>query len=392
MKKNKNSICIFLLVALFFTYLSSLAENEKSNQEIVLGQSCDLEGPYKDFGNSFKNGATAYFSKVNENGGIKGKKIRVITYNDNSDSGLVLKNTERLIEVDKVFALFGYAGVTSTYSNIIPFIQKANIPFFAPVSGSESLRTPLVKQIFCLRAGFNEEAQTMIERLVEKDLKRIGIVYEGNETGSSAFESTRKIMEKKGVPVSFSANISSDFKNIDEAIQTATTNNPDAILIAASSRVASEFISRIKAKKTESLLIAFSFSDGDTIGKQLLNKGVGVVVNQVVPFPNYLKIPVIAEYTKLSEKYTPNAEPSFASVEGFIAAKAICRILEETDGTPLTREAFYKAAEAQDGTDIGGFTFTFSPKERAGSKFVYLTQIGPGGFVTPIKNLTDIYK
>lgn len=392
MIKNRNFLFFVALFAFFIVYSDCSAENEKNNQEIVFGQSCDMEGPYKDFGNSFKDGATAYFSKINEAGGIKGKKIRIITYNDNSDSGLVLKNTEKLIEVDKVFALFGYAGVTSTYSNIIPFIKKANIPFFAPVSGSESLRAPLVKQIFCLRAGFNEEAIAMIDRLIEKDLKRIGIVYEENETGSSAFESTRKVMEKKAVPVSFSANISSDFKNIDEAIQTATTNNPDAILIAASSRVGSEFISRIKAKKTESLLIAFSFADGDTMGKQLLNKGLGVIINQVVPFPNYLKIPVIAEYTKLSEKYTPKAEPSFAGVEGFIAAKALCRILEEAEGASLTREAFYKAAEAQEDTDIGGFTFTFSPKERAGSKFVYLTQIGPGGFVTPIKNLSDIYK
>jgi len=392
MIKTKKFIFMSALLALILHCTICFAENEKAIQEIVLGQSCDLDGPYKDFGNSFKNGATAYFSKINESGGIKGKKIRVITYNDNSDSGLILKNSERLIEVDKVFALFGYAGVTSTYSNIIPFIKKANIPFFAPVSGSESLRTPLVKQIFCLRAGFNEESNAMIERLLEKGLKRIGIVYEENETGASAFESARKVMEKKAVPVSFSANISSDFKNINEAIEAASTNNPDAVLIAASSRVAAEFISRIKAKKTESLLIAFSFSDGDTIGKQLLNKALGVIVNQVVPFPNYLKIPVVAEYSKLSEKYTPNEEPSFAGVEGFIAAKAICRIIEDAEGTSLTREAFFKAAEAQDDTDIGGFTFTFSPKERSGSKFVYLTQIGPGGFVTPIKNLTDIYK
>lgn len=392
MLKTKNFLFIFALLAIFITYSNCSAENEKNNQEIVFGQSCDLEGPYKEFGNNFKDGATAYLTKVNDAGGIKGKKIRLISYNDNSDSGLALKNTERLIEVDKVFALFGYAGVTSTYSNIVPFIQKANIPFFAPVSGSESLRTPLVKQIFCLRAGFNEEANAMISRLVEKGLKRIGIVYEENETGVSAFESARKVMEKKAVPVSFIANISSDFKNIDEAIQSATTNNPDAIIIAASSRVASEFVSRIKAKKTESLLIAFSFADGDTMGKQLLNKGLGVIVNQVVPFPNYLKIPVIAEYTKLSEKYTPKAEPSFAGVEGFIAAKALCKILEDAEGATLTREAFYKAAETQDDTDIGGFTFTFSPKERAGSKFVYLTQIGPGGFVTPIKNIADIYR
>lgn len=392
MKIYRQLLLIILICQVYSPYSICFADQTKMSQEIVLGQSCDLEGPYKDFGTNFKDGALAYFSKVNEAGGIKGKKIKLISYNDSSDSGLVLKNTEKLIEVDKVFALFGYADVTSTYSNIIPFIQKANIPFFAPVSGSESLRVPLIKQVFCLRAGFNEESKAMVDRLTDNGLKRIGIVYEENETGSSASDSARKIMEKKNLPVAFSANIDSSLKNIDEAIKTTVTNNPDAVIIAASSRTASEFIARIKAQKTESLFIAFSFADGDSMGKSLLNKGLGVIINQVVPFPNYLKIPVIAEYTKLTEKYMPKTEPTFAGVEGFIAAKAFCRILEETEGSTITREAFYKAADSQDDTDIGGFTFTFSPKERAGSKFVYMTQIGPGGFVTPIKNLSDIYK
>lgn len=382
-------LLIFFVLCPFFAYS---AEPEKTGQEIVIGQSCDIEGPHKEFGNGYKKGAMAYFSKVNEDGGIKGKKIKLITYNDNSDPGLVLKNTEHLMDIDKVFALFGYAGVTSTYSNIIPFIQKADIPFFGAVSGSEALRTPPIKQVFCLRAGFNDEAMAMIERLVEKDLKRIAIVYEESETGSSAYESTRRIMEKKAIPVSISASISSDLKNVNEAVQTISKTNPDAIILAMSSKVASEFISTLKTNKTEAVLISFSFSDGETMGKTLLNKGLGVVINQVVPFPHYMKIPVIAEYAKLSEKFTPDAEPSFAGVEGFIAAKAFCKILGEMEGANLTREAFYKAAEAQDEADVGGFMFSFGPKVRSGSNFVYLTQIGPGGFITPIKSLADIYK
>lgn len=390
MTKIKLFLVFSVLTGLFYPALSFSSEAEKPVQEIVIGQSCDIEGPNKDFGNSFRNGATAYFSKINETGGIKGRKIRLVTYNDSSDSGLILKNTEKLIDIDKVFALFGYTGINSTYSNIIPFIQKADIPFFACVSGSESLRMPPLKQVFNIRAGFNDEAAAMVERLFEKELKRIAVIYEETETGSSAFESTRRIMEKKSVPMLLSANISSDLKNIDEAVSAVVSASPDAVLMAASSKVSSEFVSRIKTKKIDSILIAFSFADGETVGKTLLNKSVGVVVNQVVPFPNYLKIPVVAEYNKLSEKYTPKTEPSFAGVEGFIAAKAFCRILEDAEG--FTREFFYKSAEAQHDTDVGGFIFSFAPKERSGSKFVYLTQIGPGGFVVPIKTLSDIYR
>lgn len=378
-----------LVICPLFAYS---AEPGKTGQEIILGQSCDLEGPEKEFGNAFKNGAMAYFSKINKEGGIKGTKIRLITYNDSSDPGLVLKNTEKLLDIDKVFALFGYAGVGSTYSNIIPFIQKADIPFFGPVSGAESLRTPAIKQIFCLRAGFNEEAETMIARLGEKDLKRIAIVYEETDTGAAAYDTFRRVMEKKQAQVAVSASISNDMKNIADAVQTIGTTNPDAVIMALSSKIASEFISSFRNKKTDTILMAFSFSDGEKIGKTLLNKGIGVVVNQVVPFPNYLKVPVIAEYTKLSEEFTPGSEPTFAGVEGFISAKAFCKILGEMEGTNITKEAFYKAAEAQEESDTGGFIFSFGPKARSGSKFVYLTQIGPGGFVTPIKSLGDIYK
>ena len=71
-------------------------------------------------------------------------------------------------------------------------------------------------------------------------------------------------------------------------------------------------------------------------------------------------------------------------MEGYVAAKALCEILEQVP-EPINREAFVQTAESQTDRDIGGFIFTFGPEKHQGSDTVYFTQIAPGGFVNPIE-------
>ena len=83
--------------------------------------------------------------------------------------------------------------------------------------------------------------------------------------------------------------------------------------------------------------------------------------------------------------------PNFMGMEGFIAAKALCKILAETP-EPITRKGFIDIAEKQTNADLGGFNLTFSPDNHQGSNLVYFTQVAPGGFISPIVGLRDLYE
>src|SRR5436309_1741457 len=95
------------------------AENGVSNDAILLGQSVALSGPAAALGTEMRLGAKVYFDSVNAQGGVHGRKIELRTLDDGNEPARTAPNTKKLIEEDKVFALFGYVG-TPTSSAALP--------------------------------------------------------------------------------------------------------------------------------------------------------------------------------------------------------------------------------------------------------------------------------
>ena len=97
----------------------------------LLGQSAALSGPSATLGRDYRQGALAYFAEVNRQGGVHGHRLRLISLDDRYEPALTVRNTTRLIQRDKVFALFGYVG-TPTCMAAMPLVDAAKIPFFGP--------------------------------------------------------------------------------------------------------------------------------------------------------------------------------------------------------------------------------------------------------------------
>jgi ABC-type branched-subunit amino acid transport system substrate-binding protein len=151
------------------------------------------------------------------------------------------------------------------------------------------------------------------------------------------------------------------------------------------------FIQLMRKSGSDALFLNVSFVDAVSLANALANKGLGVVITQVVPFPYDRRVPVVSEFYSLAEKFFPEIETSFACIEGFIAAKALCTILLRTPD-PITREGFINTAEKQADLDLGGFPISFSEDNHQGSNLVYFSQVGPGGFISPLKNLKYLYE
>ncbi|HON56526.1 MAG TPA: ABC transporter substrate-binding protein, partial [bacterium] len=110
-----------LLLVLFVSFslvislnFKSIAEIGVSSNEILIGSSLVLTGPAQFLGQQLKLGYEAYIKKINDAGGINGKKIRTIFYDDGYESDKCVVNTKKLIEEDKVFVLTSYVGMPTT--------------------------------------------------------------------------------------------------------------------------------------------------------------------------------------------------------------------------------------------------------------------------------------
>src|SRR5205085_6862023 len=103
-----------VLSALALAATSALAQGITDSQ-ILLGQGAVLSGPAQELGIQMRDGALAYFNHVNAQGGIHGRKIVLRSVDDRYEPEGAVAATKKLINDDRVFALFGYVG-TPTFN------------------------------------------------------------------------------------------------------------------------------------------------------------------------------------------------------------------------------------------------------------------------------------
>ena len=125
---------------------------------LVLGQSLPLSGPSAKLGLDYRRGALAWFEAVNREGGIHGRKIKLISLDDKYEPPLTLINTRELLQRNDLLALFGYVG-TPTTKVALPLIEAAKVPLVAPMTGASLLRQPELRMVFNLRASYRARLQ-----------------------------------------------------------------------------------------------------------------------------------------------------------------------------------------------------------------------------------------
>ena len=346
-----------------------------SKNTILLGQSLPLSGPSAQIGKKYQAGAQAWFNEVNRKGGINGKKIRLISLDDQYEPELTIINTKRLLEKPNLLALFGYVG-TPTTKEILPFIEERKIPLIAPLTGASILRDKDLKMVVNLRASYQMEIDKIVESLVRNARQKIAIIYQDDAFGKDGLKSAESALKKHGLKPIAIATVQRNSAQIQSALQVLTSSQPNAIIII-STYVSSAALSReLLQRDVKAQIMNVSFV-GTRALEQSLPVGLanGIGVSQVVPFPWDRWIPVVADYQRLMRVNNSSARFGFTSLEGFMAARLITEGIKKVQG-PLTREALITSLKTINKVDLGGFQLDLTGNNKQASDYVELTFFG----------------
>jgi len=366
----------FFLASLAAVLSAGAAAQGVTNDRILLGQSVALTGPAAQLGIQMRNGIKAYFDYVNENGGVHGRRLELLTLDDGYEPSRTVPNTKRLIEQDKVFALIGYVG-TPTSAAALPVFTEAKVPFVGPFTGAELLRQPFNRYIFNVRASYYDETDKIVEHILSLGGKSIAVFYQDDAYGQAGLKGVEIAMGKRNLKIGALGTVERNTVKVEGAVKTIGASKPDAVVMIGAYAACAEFIRQMKKAGSGATFYNVSFVGSKALADALGNEGVGVAISQVVPFPWGAAVPVVREYHKLSAK-TGNKDYNFSAMEGFLAAKVFVEGLRRT-GKNLTREGFVDAMEEMNDVDLGGFYIGYSPKSRAGSRFVDMTIIARDG-------------
>ncbi len=340
---------------------------------ILIGQSAAFTGPASELGNEMRAGANAYFRYVNANGGVNGRKIEMRSLDDGYEGDRAAANTKKLID-DGVFLLFGYVG-TPTSNASKPIFTAARVPFVGPFTGAESLRNPLNRYVFNIRASYFDETEKIVGQMTGQTLGKIAVFYQNDDYGKAGLAGVERAMAKRNLKIVATGTVERNTVDVAAAVQAIGKSDAQAVVMISAYKSCAAFIKAMRAAGYSPQFINVSFVGSKALAKEAGADGRGVGITQVMPFPWNLSAPIVKEYQQLLEAATGKQDYSFTSLEGFIAAKVLVEGLRRT-GPDLTRERFIAAMEKMKDVDLGGYTVNFSPTDHNGSKFVELTVIG----------------
>jgi len=344
-----------------------------TSSSIVLGQSAAFTGPASELGTEMRAGAMAYFQWINAQGGVNGRKIELRSLDDGYEADRAAANTRKLID-DGVFLLFGYVG-TPTSNASKPIFTAAKVPFVGPFTGAESLRNPVNRYIFNIRASYFDETDKLVGQLVGQTLDRIAVFYQNDDYGKAGLAGVERAMSKRNMKIIATGTVERNTVDVGGALKSICKVEPQGVVMISAYKSCAAFIKEARAAGCNPQFLNVSFVGSKALAHEAGTAGRGVGISQVVPFPWNLSARVVKEYQQLLEASTGKQNYSFTSLEGFIAAKVLVEGLKRT-GNDLTREKFINAMEQIRDYDVGGFTVSFSPSDHSGSRFVELTVIG----------------
>ena len=307
----------------------------------LLAQSLPLKGPSGNIGERFALGIDTVLRDLNNRGGIAGRPVKVWRIDDGYEPENTLRNTRSFAEEPDVLALFGFFG-TPTSKAALPIAKEAGLTLVAPLTGASALRTEGQTGVLHFRASYREEAQRIVNHLVNDGFVRIAVAYQNDAYGKDVLASTVEALQTHDLRAVSTAALPRNSTETKQASETIVKSKPDALIVISLSKTMASLVNNVHRNGSRPQLMTISPTGTKALFRDLPQAAAfGVGVTQVVPFPWDARHPDVASYQRLLRQQQQDLEIEvdfdFYSLEGFMAAQWLIQAME-TIAPEITRD------------------------------------------------------
>ncbi len=352
-------IIIFPLFAFLANIHPIHAQNAKHNNDITLGMSTALSGPASFLGVNMQAGVLAAIKEINHTGGINSHDIRLITLDDGYEPTLTIPNIHKLINEENVLSIIGNVG-TPTAVAAVPITNKNKVLFYGAFTGAGILRKhPPDRYVINFRASYAEETEAMVNALCEHagvKPEEIAFFTQRDTYGDAGYSGGMTALIKHGL-IDESSIVHARYERNSLAVENALADiilgesTPRAIIMVGAYAPCAKFIRLAKSHGLNPLFLNVSFVGAEQLNTELGAVGNGVIVTQVVPHYDS-DTPIVHDYLKALKELDNNIKPTFASLEGYVAARILFKAMQLHQTIP-TRSSIVDYLEELGDFDIG---------------------------------------
>jgi branched-chain amino acid transport system substrate-binding protein len=317
---------------------------------IKIGQTMPYSGPASAYGTIGK-AEIAYFNMINEQGGVNGRKIELMSLDDSYSPPKTVEQVRRLVEQENVAFLFNTLG-TPPNTAIQKYLNEKKVPQLFVATGASKWGDP---QHFPWTMGWQPDYRTEARIYAKYILKnkpdaKIAILYQNDDFGKDYIIGLKEVLgDKAKTMVIQEASYEVSDPAIDSQVVSLQGSGADTLLVAATPKFAAQAIRKVYdiGWKPLFLLTNVATSVGAVITPAGPEKAVGVIsasYGKDPVDPTWKDDPGMKKWRDFMAKYYPEGDVSDASnVYGYGAAATLVQVLKQC-GDDLSRENVMKQA------------------------------------------------
>ncbi len=324
-------------------------DNGASDTEIRIGNIMPYSGPASAYA-AIGKAEEAYFNKINAEGGINGRKIKFISYDDAYSPPKTVEQARKLVESDNVLLIFGSLG-TSTNGAIRKYMNESKVPQLFVASGASKWNDP--KQYpwtMGWQPSYASEAKIYAKYIMkEKPDAKIGVLYQNDDFGKDYLKGLKEGLGDKAPMIVLEEPYDTSEPAIDEHVVKLKASGADVFISITTPKFAAQAIKKAAEIAWHPMHIVSNVST--SVGGVI--EPAGYEISQGILSASYLKDGSdpqwnaddgMKRFYNFIAQYDPKANKlDVGVVFGYAAAQTMVRVLQMC-GDNLTRDNVMKQA------------------------------------------------
>ncbi|MDO9112996.1 MAG: ABC transporter substrate-binding protein [Polaromonas sp.] len=355
------------------------AQQGVSKTEITLGSIQDLSGPIAGFGKQARLGMLLRVDEINEQGGINGRKLKIIVEDSAYDPKKAVLAAQKLVNQDKIFMMVGHIGTAQNLAAMPVQFDKNVINFF-PITAAREMYEPFHKLKYSFAATYFDQIRNAAPKLArEKGVKKVCTMYQDDEFGLEVMRGGEAGLKAIGMEFAEKTSYKRGATDFSSQVAKMKASGCEMVVLGTIIRETIGAIGESRKTGFNPIFLGSSAAYTDLIhklGGPAMN-GLYATMTVQNPYLDEASQPIRFWANKYKTKF--NEDPTVFSVYGYNIIDTFAKVAQKA-GPNLTTESFIKVMDTMSIPPdmFGSAPATFSPTKRLGSDASRLSQITDG--------------
>ncbi|MBK6323816.1 MAG: ABC transporter substrate-binding protein [Burkholderiales bacterium] len=359
------------------------AQQGVSKDEIVLGSIQDLSGPLAGFGKQARLGMLLAVDEVNEQGGINGRKIKLIVEDSGYDPKKAVLAAQKLVNQDKIFMMVGHIGTAQNMAAMPVQFEKNVINFF-PITAAREMYEPFNRLKYSYAATYYDQMRNAVPKLVkEKGIKKVCTLYQDDDFGLEVLRGGEAGLKSIGMEFAERTSYKRGATDFSSQVQKLQAGGCEMVVLGTIIRETIGTIGTARKLGYNPVFLGSSAAYTDLIHKLGGKAMDGLYATMTVqnPYLDEASQPIRFWASKYKTKF--NEDPTVFSVYGYTIITSFATAAGRA-GKDLNTNSFIKVMNSMtiQPDFFGGAVQTFTATKRLGSDASRLSQIQDGKWKT----------